>query len=56
MNKWGLIFKAAGYTGVLLFVRLAFDYLNYDVLSLTNLITGLSAAQSLQLQLFFPGY
>ena len=40
MNKWGLIIKAAGITGVLLIVRLVFDYLNYDVLSLTNLITA----------------
>lgn len=40
MNKWGLIIKAAGITGVLLIVQLVFDYLNYDVLSLTNLITA----------------
>jgi len=40
MNKWGLIIKAAVITGILLIVRLVFDYLNYDVLTLTNLITA----------------
>ena len=41
MNKWGLIIKAAGITAVLLIVRLIFDYLNYDVLTLTNLLTSM---------------
>jgi hypothetical protein len=55
MNKWGLIFKAAGYTGVLLIVRLAFDYLNYDVLSLTNLITAFISGAIFTVAIIFAG-
>jgi hypothetical protein len=40
MNKWGLIGKAAVITAILLVVRLAFDYLNLNVLTLTNLVTA----------------
>ena len=36
MKTWGLIIKAAGITGVLLVVRLVFDYLNLNVLSVTS--------------------
>jgi len=40
MNKWGLIGKAAVITAILLVVRLAFDYLSLNVLTLTNLVTA----------------
>jgi len=55
MNKWGLIIKAAGITGVLLLVRLVFDYLNYDVLSLTNLITAFISGAIFTIAIVFAG-
>jgi hypothetical protein len=55
MNKWRLILKAAGYTGVLLIVRLVFDYLNYDVLSLTNLITAFISGAIFTIAIIFAG-
>jgi hypothetical protein len=55
MNKWGLIIKAAGITGVLLVVRLVFDYLNYDVLSLTNLITAFISGAIFTIAIVFAG-
>ena len=55
MNKWGLIIKAAGITGLLLIVRLVFDYLNYDVLSLTNLITAFISGAIFTIAIVFAG-
>jgi hypothetical protein len=55
MNKWGLIIKAAGITGVLLVVRLVFDYLNYDMLSLTNLITAFISGAIFTIAIVFAG-
>lgn len=55
MNKWGLIITAAGYTGVLLIVRLVFDYLNYDVLTLTNLITAFISGAIFTIAIIFAG-
>jgi len=55
MNKWGLIIKAAGITGVLLIVHLVFDYLNYDVLSLTNLITAFISGAIFTVAIIFAG-
>ncbi|PKG31388.1 hypothetical protein, partial [Methanoregula sp.] len=55
MNKWRLIIKAAGITGVLLIVRLVFDYLNYDVLSLTNLITAFISGAIFTVAIIFAG-
>jgi hypothetical protein len=55
MNKWGLIIKAAGITGVLLIVRLVFDSLNYDVLSLTNLITAFISGAIFTIAIIFAG-
>jgi hypothetical protein len=37
MDKWGLIIRAAYITGALLVVRLVFDYMKFDILSVTNL-------------------
>ena len=39
-TKYGLIFRAFGITVTLLVVRLVFDYLNFDILAVTNLITA----------------
>jgi hypothetical protein len=55
MNKWGLIIRAAGFTGVLLMVRLISDYLNYDVLSLTNLITAFISGAIFTIAIIFAG-
>jgi hypothetical protein len=44
MTKYGLIVKACGITLTLLIVRLIFDYLNFDILSVTNLITAFIGA------------
>jgi hypothetical protein len=55
MNKWGLIIRAAGITGILLIVRLVSDYLNYDVLSLTNLITAFISGAIFTLAIIFAG-
>jgi len=55
MNKWGLIIKAAGFTGALLIVRLVFDYLNFDVLSLTNLITAFISGAIFTIAIVFAG-
>lgn len=40
MAKWGLIIKAFAITLVLLVIRVVFDFFNFDVLSLTNLVTA----------------
>jgi hypothetical protein len=55
MEKWGLIIKAAGITGVLLVVRLVFDYLNLDVLSVTSLITAFIGAAIFTIAIIFAG-
>lgn len=55
MNKWGLILKAAGITGILLIVRLVSDYLNYDLLSLTNLITAFISGAIFTIAIIFAG-
>ncbi len=55
MSKWGLIFKAFAITLVLLIVRLVFDYLNFDVLSLTNLITAFISGAIFTIAIIFAG-
>ncbi|MCK9307537.1 MAG: hypothetical protein M0P17_08435 [Methanoculleus sp.] len=55
MNKWGLIIKAAGITAVLLVVRLVFDYLNFEVLSLTNLVTAFISGAIFTIAIVFAG-
>jgi hypothetical protein len=40
MKKWGIILKALSITIVLLIVRLVIDFLRFDILSVTNLITA----------------
>ena len=55
MNKWGLLFKAFGITLVLLVVRLVFDYLNFDILSVTNLITAFIGGAIFTIAIIFAG-
>jgi hypothetical protein len=40
MRKWGLIIKALSLTALLLLIRLTIDFLRFDILSVTNLITA----------------
>jgi hypothetical protein len=55
MNKWGLIFNAFKITLVLLVVRLIFDYLNFDILSVTNLITAFIGGAIFTIAIIFAG-
>jgi hypothetical protein len=55
MKTWGLIIKAAGITGALLVVRLIFDYLNFDVLNVTNLITAFIGGAIFTIAIIFAG-
>lgn len=55
MTKWGLIIKAAGITAVLLVVRVIFDYLNFDVLTLTTLITAFIGGAIFTIAIVFAG-
>jgi hypothetical protein len=55
MTKWGLIFKAFGITLSLLIVRLIFDYLNFDILSVTNLITAFIGGAIFTIAIIFAG-
>jgi hypothetical protein len=55
MTKWGLIFKAFGITISLLVVRLVFDYLNFDILSVTNLITAFIGGAIFTIAIIFAG-
>ncbi len=55
MTKWGLIFKAFGITLSLLIVRLVFDYLNFDILSVTNLITAFIGGAIFTIAIIFAG-
>ena len=55
MTKWGLIFKAFGITLSLLMVRLVFDYLNFDILSVTNLITAFIGGAIFTIAIIFAG-
>jgi hypothetical protein len=55
MTKWGLIFKAFGITISLLMVRLVFDYLNFDILAVTNLITAFIGGAIFTIAIIFAG-
>jgi hypothetical protein len=55
MTKWGLIFKAFGITLSLLMVRLVFDYLNFDILAVTNLITAFIGGAIFTIAIIFAG-
>ena len=55
MTKWGLILKASGITLTLLIVRLVFDYLKFDILSVTNLITAFIGGAIFTIAIIFAG-
>jgi hypothetical protein len=55
MTKWGLILKAFGITLTLLIVRLVFDYLKFDILSVTNLITAFIGGAIFTVAIIFAG-
>ena len=55
MTKWGLIFKALGITITLLIVRLVFDYLNFDILSVTNLVSAFIGGAIFTIAIIFAG-
>lgn len=55
MTKWGLILKAFGITIILLIVRMVFDYLNFDILSVTNLITAFIGGAIFTIAIIFAG-
>jgi len=55
MTKWGLILKAFGITLSLLIVRLIFDYLSFDILSVTNLITAFIGGAIFTIAIIFAG-
>ena len=55
MTKWGLLFKAFGITLSLLMVRLVFDYLNFDILSVTSLITAFIGGAIFTIAIIFAG-
>jgi len=55
MTKWGLILKAFGITLSLLVVRLVFDYLNFDALSVTPLITAFIGGAIFTIAIIFAG-
>jgi hypothetical protein len=47
--------KAFGITILLLVIRLIFDYLNYDVLSVTNLITAFIGGAIFTIAIVYTG-
>ena len=55
MTKWGLLFKAFGITLSLLMVRLIFDYLNFDILAVTSLITAFIGGAIFTIAIIFAG-
>lgn len=55
MTKWGLILKAFWITMGLLVVRLVFDYLGLDLLSVTNLITAFIGGAIFTIAIIFAG-
>jgi hypothetical protein len=55
MTKWGLILKASGITLTLLIIRLVFDYLKFDILSVTNLITAFIGGAIFTIAIIFAG-
>jgi hypothetical protein len=55
MTKYGLILKAFGITITLLVVRLIFDFLNFDILTVTNLITAFIGGAIFTIAIIFTG-
>lgn len=55
MTKGGLILKALGITLALLVVRLVFDYLKFDIFSVTNLIKAFIGGAIFTIAIIFAG-
>lgn len=55
MAKWGLIAKAFVFTAVLVVIRLVIDLLNYDVLTLTTLVTAFIGGAIFTVAIIFTG-
>jgi hypothetical protein len=55
MTKYGLILKAFGITISLLVIRLVFDYLNFDILAVTNLITAFIGGAIFTIAIIYTG-
>ena len=55
MKKWGLIGKALGITAVLVVIRLVIDISNYDILTLTNLVTAFIGGAIFTVAIIFTG-
>ncbi len=55
MTKWGLIVKAFVITAVLVVIRLVIDLLNYDVLTLTTLVTAFIGGAIFTVAIIFTG-
>jgi hypothetical protein len=55
MTKWGLIIKAFGITITLLIIRMLFDYLNFDILSVTNLVSAFIGGAIFTIAIIFAG-
>ncbi len=55
MTKYGLIVKAFGITLTLLVFRLTFDYLNFDILPVTNLITAFISGAIFTIAIIYSG-
>jgi len=55
MTKYGLILKSFGITMTLLVVRLILDFLNFDILSVTNLITAFIGGAIFTIAIIFTG-
>ena len=55
MRKWGLIGKALAITAVLVVVRFLIDALQYDILTLTNLITAFIGGAIFTVAIIFAG-
>jgi hypothetical protein len=55
MAKYGLILKALGITLALLVFRLVFDYLQFDILPVTNLITAFISGAIFTIAIIYSG-
>jgi len=55
IKKYGLILRAFGITVTLLVVRLVFDYLNFDILAVTNLITAFIGGAIFTIAIIYTG-
>jgi hypothetical protein len=55
MKKWGIIVKALGITIVLLSFRLIIDFLRFDILSVTNLVSAFISGAIFTIAIIYSG-